>query len=403
MVRRTLTIEADYRLITPLFSSGAHPQVEAELRPSSLKGVLRFWWRALAWARLGADLKRIREEESCLFGSAQDGQSRVLLRLLPLSVEPSVLHDDKLCISADIKRVIGVGARYLGYGLVEAFDRPKRHIQAGALIRACIQAPLDFTVRLRCRELDRCQPGTRSIVDALKALGTLGGLGSRSRRGYGSLTLRALRVDGVQEPFGSQTPQQLGEAIKSYLPQPGPNGRPQFTAVSAKSRYALVWKDGARPLELLDLVGREMVRFRSWGLGGKILENLESERNFQDDHDLMKRQARDRDCHPRRIAFGLPHNCGGPDQAVRPLCSDRRASPLFIHIHECGTTPVAVLSFLPADFLPPGKGVIRVGSNSVPLAPEDQLYQPIEDFLDRLLNQKGKRRKEAFTDAMEVR
>lgn len=48
------TIEADYRAVTPVFCSGADPNKDAELRLSSFKGILRFWWRALAWSSTGA-------------------------------------------------------------------------------------------------------------------------------------------------------------------------------------------------------------------------------------------------------------------------------------------------------------------------------------------------------------
>ena len=113
----------------------------------------------------------------------------------------------------------------------------------------------------------------------------------------------------------------------------------------------LVSSETDEALELLDLVGRELVRYRSWGHNGKILGNqIDSEQQFKDDHDLMKRAPQDRNAHPRRVAFGLPHNYGrGADDQVGPAASglDRRASPLFIHMHQCDDTPVAVLSFLP--------------------------------------------------------
>jgi len=137
-----------------------------------------------------------------------------------------------------------------------------------------------------------------------------------------------------------------------------------------------------------------------------ILQSVPSERNFKHDHDLMKQSVGARRSHPQRIAFGLPHNYGkGASNEVAPDGHlDRRASPLFIHIHQCGVRPVAVLSFLPACFLPPSSGggpaVISVGGARVPQQPEAELYRPIHNFLDRVLDER--RCKEPFSKVQEV-
>jgi CRISPR-associated protein Cmr1 len=55
-----ITIQATFQVTTPLFCGGADGS-SAELRPSSVKGVLRFWWRACAWSRFDGDLTRIRD------------------------------------------------------------------------------------------------------------------------------------------------------------------------------------------------------------------------------------------------------------------------------------------------------------------------------------------------------
>ena len=76
----------------------------------------------------------------------------------------------------------------------------------------------------------------------------------------------------------------------------------------------LVSGETDEPLGLLDLVGRELVRYRSWGRDGKILGNrIDSEQQFRDDHDLMKRSPQDRDAHPRRVAFGLSPTITAPE------------------------------------------------------------------------------------------
>ena len=265
-------------------------------------------------------------------------------------------------------------------------------------MRACLRAPVDFTVRMRLRDpaVDRLE----SLEDALVCLGTLGGMGAKSRKGYGSLVIRSLLVDGEER---WQIPETLTELCGSLLgrqPQPErqTDGLPAYTALSAGARHVLVATEREHAMELLDHVGRELMRYRSWGHNGKLL-GQRSERNFPDDHDLMKGDGRGR--HPRRVAFGLPHNYGsGRDKQVRPAGNlDRRASPLFIHVHECGDSPVGVLSFLPARFLPPGID-ISVGRDRVRQAPEAELYQPIQEFLNRLLD--PRKRKEPFTEVVEV-
>jgi CRISPR-associated protein Cmr1 len=392
-----LEIEARYRVVTPLFCGGANPVSSSELRLPSLKGVLRFWWRALAWSRFAGDLDEIKRHEDRLFGSTSTGQAQVLMRLGG-SPECAVLERGEVLTTLDDSPV-GDGARYLGYGVMEAFDSHKKGTRKGQLIRACIPGPLSFPVHLRCRDLDA--EDAVQLSDALRAVGLLGGLGAKSRKGYGSLVLERLTEDGVECWTPPSDVDDLKRAIRGLHGTRVSDGLPEFTAISAGSRHILLSGGKAEPLELLDLVGREMVRYRSWGHDGKILGSVDSERNFKDDHDLM--DSGQRKGHPRRIAFGLPHNYGpGKGKEVGPKDSglDRRASPLFIHIHECGGEPVAVLSFLPARFLPEKRSDISVGGTRVPLADGGSLYEPIHGFLNRLLD--STKRKEPFTDAVEV-
>ena len=247
------------------------------------------------------------------------------------------------------------------------------------------------------------EPELESLTDALIALGTLGGIGARSRKGYGSLVLRSLCVDGVERWRPPVSMAELGDAIGALRRDGGPPELPAFTALSGEARHVLVSSDTMNPVELLDLVGRELVRFRSWGHKGTILGNERTEKEFEDDHDLMKMPPAKRKSHPRRIAFGLPHNYGKPgNQQVSPWDKhlDRRASPLFIHVHECDGIPVAVLSFLPARFLPAGRSDISVGGSRVPQAAAAALYRPIHEFLDRLLD--PRKREEQFAEVTEV-
>ena len=167
--------------------------------------------------------------------------------------------------------------------------------------------------------------------------------------------------------------------------------------VSGFRIVAIEGQTGESALRLLDRIGREMVRYRSWGNKGKVLGGIPREPNFQADHDLMRVKpvpAELRNLHPQRIAFGLPHNYGQkPQDQVEPADSklDRRASPLFVHIHQAeGSPPIGVLTFLPSMFLPETRDAISVGGKQVALQTKD-FWKPVMNFLDRLLSPSGRK------------
>jgi CRISPR-associated protein Cmr1 len=401
-------IEVSYKVVTPMFCGGARPTV-AELRLPSFKGVLRWWWRAFAWPRSGGALSKVAAAEDELFGSARRGQGRVIMRLVTPIAPTTIKKDEVLKVEG---KVVGEGARYLGYGVMEAFARKAKEnrpaVEAGQLTRACLRAPFEIKLELRVRDLDEATRG--SLVDALKAVGLLGGIGAKSRKGYGSLVLASMALNGKPCWSLPTSPHDLQRAIQGLIGSARnatdhPGGLPPYTALSSRTRVVLALGNGQiQPLTLLDRVGREMMRFRSWGHNGKVL-GTDSERNFKHDHDLMRKPPGQRSTHPRRIVFGLPHNYGKqPVQQVGPADDhlDRRASPLLIHIHECGNTPVAVLSLFPAEFLPGGdEALVDVGGKKLKLAPDQELWKPANDFLDRLLD--AEKRKEPFGPAIEVR
>ncbi len=405
-------IEVAYEIVTPMFCGGASPKDKAELRLPSFKGVLRWWWRALAWSRLKGNLSAIQEKEDALFGSARRGQGKIAMRLLASPQGANLLPPNVLRQTADANSdVVGEGARYLGYGVMEAFARREKDkrpaVEAGQLIRACLQTPFDFKIELSARDLDETERS--SLLNALKAVGVFGGIGAKTRKGYGSVVLRSMSINGESCWSAPTSMSELEKATRQLLAHSRTNvatqrGLPPYTALSQRTRVVIIPAVGqVHPLALLDRVGREMMRYRSWGHNGKVLGS-ESEKNFREDHDLMKQSAWQRRTHPKRIVFGLPHNYGNPDnQQVGPADNqfDRRASPLFIHIHECGTTPIAVLSLLPAQFLPGDNPQVNVGGRNVALAADEALWKPVGDFLDRLLN--SEKRQEPFGQAVEVR
>ena len=401
-------IEATYRVVTPMFCGGADPDdasARPEIRAQSFKGILRFWWRALAWSSYGAKLGAIQEKEVWLFGDAVTSGSRVKIDLKAISNPEVALKDSVLRVGLN-GPVVGEGARYLGYGVMEAFARRANDTQAGQLTRPCILPGSTFVVRLRCKaEIDA---DLDLVKKALSAAGTVGGMGAKSRKGYGSLNLVSLRVNGEEQWNAPTSMTELGDKIRTLTTRAGDSPLPKYTAFDSNTRHVLVSGANADPLDLLDKIGRELIRYRSWGRAAQIFGSRQpSEKNFQDDHDLMKDVGRGNapKGHPRRIAFGLPHNYGRRrEDQVGPADNrnDRRASPIFVHIHECGDIPVAVVSLFPTQFLPSTGSQISVGGHSVDQKPEQELYEPIHEFLNRLVNRGRTSRREPFASQLEV-
>ncbi|QNT69117.1 type III-B CRISPR module RAMP protein Cmr1 [Defluviicoccus vanus] len=349
------TLTATFAVITPLFGGGADQTTLAELRPPSIKGVLRFWWRALAWSRDG-DLGALRSEEARNFGSACDGdtggRASFLLRVTVPSA-PRASRPPEVLRGSD-GTVIGNGARYFGYGLMAAFPSKKAGTEAGQLSRPCLLPPLEFTVDL----VSRGAPEP-TLVDALKLMGLLGGLGSRTRRGWGSLTLTSLKQDKQEIWQQPGTPMTYRNKIRAILSvETLRDDEPPYSAFCKHTRIDIVGKD-SDPLRLLNRVGEEMLRYRSWGRPDKYginrVGNIEVERNFEDDHDWFKASERASglaDGRPRRAIFGLPHNYSQQFQ-VTAKGFDRRASPLLVHVHRLTEQSyIAVLIVMRSAFLP---------------------------------------------------
>lgn len=372
------TLTATYRIVTPMFLGDAQQQA-TEIRPPSVKGALRFWWRALNWGRFrnGTDtndtkaLQELHKEEAELFGAAADensgGQGRILLTVQSEKLkfkEKNHVHTQFQSHSA---------ARYLGYGLMEAFASREKNTQAGQLMRGCIDEDQQFKVKLLCRD-----DAEKSVQEALIALGLFGGLGSRTRHGMGSVSLLELRQDENSIWKSPKSLEDYTQAVRDLLADKCKiKNEPPYSAFSQNKRIDILL-DGTSPYKILDGFGLGELLYRSWGKDGKVLGNPR-EGNFKPDHDWSKK-IRPSGFHPRRVIFGLPHNYGkGQSMEVSPARHDRRASPLFFHVHALGEKSfIGVSILLKSAFLPAGEK-INAGGVDVPAKIE---WNVLTDFLD---------------------
>ncbi|HDZ91915.1 MAG TPA: type III-B CRISPR module RAMP protein Cmr1, partial [Deltaproteobacteria bacterium] len=192
------TKEFEVEVVTPLFLGGADPR-KAELRTPPIKGALRFWWRALYGSD---DLEDMKEREGKIFGSTT--------RKASLSIQLEDVGDVKPALGglpegAKIKttakgRTFRISIiQYLAYGLCQ-YDRSKKR---NVYIREHLLPGTKFKLLLSMKG----NPPRQQILDSLSMLVRYGGLGSRSRNGFGSIHIPGmsdrLKREGALKSFSA--------------------------------------------------------------------------------------------------------------------------------------------------------------------------------------------------------
>ncbi|WP_417533683.1 type III-B CRISPR module RAMP protein Cmr1 [Marinobacterium stanieri] len=350
-------IKADFVITTPMFLGEAENQVAENVRPPAVKGALRFWWRALQWPLIRSGrtsdeeaLRELHHQESGLFGHAAEegknyGQAKFLLRITSPNL-PSY-RDSEVSNSQELQYLLGQGLC----------------TRKGELLREHLVAGKSFNLQLALKS-DVTTEQKQQLVDALLCFGLLGNLGSRARKGFGSVSLQTLTVSGEDYPL-PQGRADFSECVKRLIGTVQETGLPPFSAFSRETRLQIA-AAGSESLELLKLHGREMGMYRGYGNNGRTF-NQAAEQNFQDDHDWAyavsdgKRQTN----LPKRAVFGLPH----PyflSSIKKNVSVDveggqgRRASPLFAHVHQLPDKSYLLVHLVLGSVFLPGGATVNV-------------------------------------------
>ncbi len=323
--------QACYRLElefnTPAFVKGARDDV-AELRPASIRGVLRFWLRAVEGGRRG--LRDVRRIENSLFGHAGENESRQGKVLLRVSGSPPTVPPGKPPEKCRfrIKEETSKGTMvvnpitYLGYG-------PYQNVKGRGQItaRASLAPGAAFFISLLFRE----KPGPEeldALVRAAWAWTRFGGLGSRSRRGFGSIHLRRDIDRFFEHATGFAQPIPPPGVKNELLARSQQSGFPGFTCFSASMRLYT----GPRQDSWANALG--------W-LG----------RTWKDIRSHVSRTHGDRHDGSFRAMLGMPLLIKGRNLKIQDSLI-RRASPFFLRVSREGKQFVPVILALPAVFHP---------------------------------------------------
>lgn len=389
----------DFEVLTPMFLGGASQ--EAELRAASIKGALRFWFRALD--------PGFKEHEPLLFGSGgkEAGQSLLLLRCKagPRAEERMRWGDAKVNqFDQRSGRQVKNGIVYLGYPFAMKGNESRTAVPPGAR----------FSLLVTCRRSapGKVPPGVTPLRAALAstwALGHFGALGMRARRGFGALAL----IDWRLEDRDGQPLPETGELAELPLlhrvANPGDWTAGAQRGLGAIRSWFGRFEVGERRQtekhphfgQRADFtIGKGDVRRNDWrgvllSLGRSLQDFRERKRPDYDlvkEHVLFKANKGGRQIQrvPSRATFGLPLTFrfssvpDGRSVTFAPVNGERHGSLLFLRPVVAGETLFGL--YLRLDGEVPGMDT-RVGLRGTGRALEPATKNVMDEFLEEI---KGK-------------
>jgi CRISPR-associated protein Cmr1 len=332
---KRLTFELEF--ITPAFIGGANQQ--AELRPASFVGPLRWWWRALKGE---CNIENLREEEVKIFGGIAKNLRKEEIKMASpvyLRVEGDVRKGNNLINQCRLNAGVG----YL-YHFVTVKGK-REFIEPDSRLRLTLIGKYEVL---------------KHYIASLWALVFLGGVGARSRRGGGNLRVVGYEPkDLVEDLEISFTPtnnlrEWLIENIKNAKKLVGSSNTSCDKYVECECEYSTLPDPASSNFKLelsktkfntwfeaLNDIGKEFMRFR------KMKNERKNKQSKQNEERVLK-----------IAVFGLPLRYGkGKAVEVENTEEDitRRSSPVIIKVvkNSEGKYQWMVLG-LEGKFLPDG-------------------------------------------------
>jgi|GEM_PF-6561402 len=380
-----MEVKLQVEAVTPIFISGADQRyIEYEgLRAPSLRGLMRWWFRAMiGGVKLSAGNLNIEEsvrtEEGDLWGTT-DQQSKVIIRTSPLDVKIGEKHFKKR------------GEKYLGYGL------PGRKC---FLPRSKFQISIDFN-DMRLEENER-----KRVAGTLWLMINFGNIGSKNRKGFGSL--RIIK-DAKIEDIVFKNPNNV-EDFKEYLytsmekildifdytisKTTGNLPLPSFPVLAPNFwKMKIVDKECSSEDEAIDDMGEKIRKYREEpsAIHTRTIKGKSFTYHVTKDYNAVKSiYSHDGASIPNNSIFGLPHQFQfqslNKKAVVKGTEHERRASPLLIKIWKLDEKKYVIgLQLFKSLFLPEGKlRIADLENNNIYKDVDLPSFSSLENFLNRM-------------------
>ena len=196
---RKLSVQVE--LLTPQFGGGAEartPDVKQWLRPASVRGALRFWWRALFGASF-PNIHALHAAESAIFGSSagdnangQPGKLSVVVKALADGratswAEYQRREDERIKAEKAARRAFISSAQSIAY--FPANENKTERLAAAELVSPSVRAELTVCAlsAVGAQPYQLTDTQWQQVLEALRAFILFGGSGSRTRRSAGAI------------------------------------------------------------------------------------------------------------------------------------------------------------------------------------------------------------------------
>lgn len=383
---KVITQVRGYELITPLFGGGVAP-AEADpvtiIRATEIRGQLRFWWRASRGGNpeFKGDPAEMKKAEDKIWGKAyekkdtptpQDETVQIRVEVVNPGTPTKLFRIEKDKRGRNqSKSIHGPGIGYVAFPLQPSQDELKQPNPEVKDVRSNVS--FNLTISFPVDQKDE-------VETSLWAWETFGGIGARTRRGFGALHL--LRVDGknnsdLPPPNVQQAVSWLRVKLNRFIVNDKyPEGIPhlshsvQFTITSLSQNGFAAWKT----------LTTKLFNFRQTPDGRSGRSNWPEPEAIRELTDRRDPKYKKLD-HPQkfpRAAFGLPiifhfkdGETGDPkDTILQGLTKgsdhnaiDRLASPLILRPVICtDNRAVGLALVLEGLHIPPG-GLYLVEEN----------------------------------------
>jgi len=172
------TVTFTVKVITPLFMGGANQQ--AEIRAQSIKGMIRYWWRICGGSK---------EEEKKILGWGGDNAIGSKVKII-------VENDNNAGTQFEKQFDQNKRAKQTGYNYIAFSLDPRFNVNDEKPRRECYKFGKVFSIKIVFNHFST-EEEIKKVLSAFWCLFNLGNLGSRSRRGFGSL--KVLECEDIAE------------------------------------------------------------------------------------------------------------------------------------------------------------------------------------------------------------